>query len=620
MARKDKYIGAVLTLKDQFTSKLKGVKKEQRDFRKDLQSTKKALEDTYKRPYKLDVNYSNIEKAGKSIRNFTKSASSNIRETANTLKVLGRMSVRPVISIRDQATGTISRIRSSLLSVQGIALGVVGTVGGAYAGKSVFDRTIGASASMELNQEQIKAMFRNDPLAHSYMKMLDQFAVDSPILNSKDMYTNSKSFISTFKDTKNLEKSWKLAEKMAAFDPIQGVEGAVFALKELFSGDAVSMVERFEMPRKELNEIKKLKPEKQLNALEKLFTKMGFTDEFITKSAATAVGQWNQINEKIAKGMQLMGVKGLQNIKPELVKFNKWLEGEAAQGIRDFGSDMIGGLTQSAIDGFYKVKKYIDSHFLNNDRFKNLDVKSKVEFVIQDIYQSFKGWYSGGGSDQIKSMGSDVVTTLADAIKMSAKPIADAGLSIGKEIASGIWTGLKEAFDNNPVMGFIFSGVAAMAVPGGPAAKATAFGALVGQTVVNPALENREKAILEEEKKRAEARDKILNSKGTKDKPVFGGEASFISPSDHKIQVRKEIGKNARGTQYWRGGLTMVGEEGPELMQLPSGTKIHSAQESKQMVSHAGNDIQINIYAHNKSLSEILSELVPKLKQVLANM
>lgn len=46
-----------------------------------------------------------------------------------------------------------------------------------------------------------------------------------------------------------------------------------------------------------------------------------------------------------------------------------------------------------------------------------------------------------------------------------------------------------------------------------------------------------------------------------------------------------DTGNNATGTSYWRGGTTWVGEHGPELMTLPSGTKIHSNNDSKKMAS-----------------------------------
>ena len=34
------------------------------------------------------------------------------------------------------------------------------------------------------------------------------------------------------------------------------------------------------------------------------------------------------------------------------------------------------------------------------------------------------------------------------------------------------------------------------------------------------------------------------------------------------------VGRNAGGTDNWRGGQTWVGEEGPELVTLPRGSKI----------------------------------------------
>lgn len=46
-------------------------------------------------------------------------------------------------------------------------------------------------------------------------------------------------------------------------------------------------------------------------------------------------------------------------------------------------------------------------------------------------------------------------------------------------------------------------------------------------------------------------------------------------------------GYNATGNDFWRGGLTWAGEAGPELVQLPAGSRIYSAQESRQL---AGGD------------------------------
>lgn len=42
-------------------------------------------------------------------------------------------------------------------------------------------------------------------------------------------------------------------------------------------------------------------------------------------------------------------------------------------------------------------------------------------------------------------------------------------------------------------------------------------------------------------------------------------------------------GKNAGGTENWRGGLTWVGESGPELVALPQGSSVYSNQDSRNM-------------------------------------
>ncbi|CDP54073.1 hypothetical protein [Devosia sp. DBB001] len=50
------------------------------------------------------------------------------------------------------------------------------------------------------------------------------------------------------------------------------------------------------------------------------------------------------------------------------------------------------------------------------------------------------------------------------------------------------------------------------------------------------------------------------------------------------------FGNNARGTDYWTGGYTWVGEEGPELMKLPGGTQILSNNRSMALASRAANN------------------------------
>ena len=61
---------------------------------------------------------------------------------------------------------------------------------------------------------------------------------------------------------------------------------------------------------------------------------------------------------------------------------------------------------------------------------------------------------------------------------------------------------------------------------------------------------------------------------------------------------------NAGGTENWRGGLTWVGEAGPELVALPQGSSIYSNQES---MNRAGT---VNNYYINVNGIDELNEVV----------
>ncbi|MDO1559828.1 tape measure protein [Brevundimonas sp. 2R-24] len=80
-------------------------------------------------------------------------------------------------------------------------------------------------------------------------------------------------------------------------------------------------------------------------------------------------------------------------------------------------------------------------------------------------------------------------------------------------------------------------------------------------------------------------------------KPV-GGRGGGISISNASGSAPR-IGNNASGTGNWRGGLTMVGEKGPELLNLPSGANItpystiRSAL-SGQPIQGRGGDIHVH--------------------------
>ena len=269
-----------------------------------------------------------------------KSAMKNIgaaqKATNNYRDSMGRL--------RDANGRFASSNRASISSMNGFksathgAIATVGTLtagvlsaAGAY---KMLQATVGAAMKMEQSQVTIDAMFDNKKLSKQYQDMLNSFAIKSPVLDSSEMFSNSKSFISQSKDVKQLEKMWNLTERLLAVDPKQGVEGAVMAMKELMSGDTQSMVERFEMPRKALNDIKNLPLDQQLTALDKLYNKMGMTNKLVTAMGSTSLGYITQIKEALSMKFRAVGFEALKSLKPIIV-------------------DIKNAVSDGALDGFF---------------------------------------------------------------------------------------------------------------------------------------------------------------------------------------------------------------------------------------------------------------------------
>ena len=85
--------------------------------------------------------------------------------------------------------------------------------------------------------------------------------------------------------------------------------------------------------------------------------------------------------------------------------------------------------------------------------------------------------------------------------------------------------------------------------------------------------------------------------------PAFPGWPDISSMVQNAIgSVASYLPGNAVGTSYFAGGLTWVGERGPELVNLPSGARVHNAVDSRRMADGGavgGASITNHIYVQN---------------------
>jgi hypothetical protein len=390
-----------------------------------------------------------IKKAMKASDDTVKKASKSLgsyRDAAGRLRdATGRF-----VAENNKLASSFKGIGASIGGLRSGFLGLASAIGGAYAAKKAFDLTIGAAAHREMNVVTMEAMFNDTSKAGRFFDFIEKRAAES-MFSEADFFSSTRGFVTVSKDIDTLQKMVGIQERLAAYDPIQGLEGASFALRELFSGDGVSMVERFELPRTVINEIKKMDLPDQLTALDRVLNKMGISQELLDKQDATALAQYTQGIDKLRLGLMKAGQQGLEKIKPMLVDFNEMLDGPGFQKFVDFGSDLLGGMMQGVVDGVDRAKRYVETHFINNPAFNNLpDVKSKVLFVIDDLMKTFNDWLASDGSAKINEAAATLTTTLSTALQNSAPKIVTAAIEFGEALGGGIVEGIKKRIDKSP--------------------------------------------------------------------------------------------------------------------------------------------------------------------------
>ena len=185
--------------------------------------------------------------------------------------------------------------------------GVASAYVGAQGAMKAFNSTVGAAAKFEQQELVTRTMFKDDGKAAEYMKLMDNMALKSAVLNSNDMMIGSKAFVGLTKDLGQLEQIWNITEKLQAFSGVD-TQQASFSLKEILQGDYMSIVEAVGMDKKAMQKIAKLDGvDAKITAMSSLLDTMGVTDKTLEEMANSTLGQWSAITEKVGVFSRLIG-------------------------------------------------------------------------------------------------------------------------------------------------------------------------------------------------------------------------------------------------------------------------------------------------------------------------
>lgn len=117
----------------------------------------------------------------------------------------------------------------------------------------------------------------------------------------------------------------KQAEILAASNPAQGLEGAAFALREAMSGDFTSIIERFDLPRQRLNELK-AQGVPALQAIQTAMKEMGLDTDLVSKLGETAAGRWSTFQDTITGIKAKLSEKIFEGLSSQLQVVQNWFD------------------------------------------------------------------------------------------------------------------------------------------------------------------------------------------------------------------------------------------------------------------------------------------------------
>lgn len=262
------------------------------------------------------------------------------------------------VTKRMDETSRASQNVTSSVGKQGRALGglakAVGGVVAAYAtatgAAKLFEATIGQAMQLEASTVAIDAIFNDKSASNAYMDLVKKMSIDSPVLSQNEMLSSSKGLIAMTKNVDELGKAWSIVEKLQVLDPSQGTDGAAFALKEMWSGDSLSMQERFGLNKGELNRIKKLDIPSQIAEINKLLGTMGITDEAVKRMGETSSASWNGVKERFQSFMQTVGSDGNTTLGKFFRRINDYFDSSNAIPLANKMGDVLNSILTKAIE------------------------------------------------------------------------------------------------------------------------------------------------------------------------------------------------------------------------------------------------------------------------------
>ncbi len=640
-------VKGTIALKDNATAVLQGIRKEQSAFRRDVEKTKSVLKATWDKKYQARIEataaHKTLQKLKKNLTPLQKKiatvvavkdlASSKIKSVATKVKNVGKAVATPLIKIKDATAAGISKIHSKLKSLAKktvIPVTVAATVATAALGASV-------SSGMQLEQQQTamshfiqatnKDMTAQEVQAatDSYVKQLRENANATPFETSEIIQAGSRAVAITGGDTASAMDMVKLAEDMAAASGgTATVADAIEALADAKMG---------EMERLKSFGFKVSAEEFEAKGFEGVQADLqDFFGGAASKLATTGSGLWSTIKGKLKSNVADFGLKVVDKLKPVLTDVITMID-NAGPTIEKFAS----GLASNIGKGIKVVSALIPKMSAAMDT-----VKPVLDSIVSGFAPLMPQLTAFGGAvmaavQKVATAAMPVITSIISTVQTvipAVLPVLQTVITnisniiaAAAPIISGLVTGIgtvvsalapvfKTIFDGigekvGSVLSFVGSQMGWIQEIIGTAAPVISSVLSSAWSIISPILDvaiTVFKLLFSVTKTVFNGIVSVVSSVWEKIQPIVEGVANGLSWIKDKVTglfggggggSGGSVGTNAEGTNNWRGGVTWVGEKGPELIDLPRGTRILPNKESVSVASQRPGQAVFQSYQQN---------------------
>ena len=184
---------------------------------------------------------------------------------------------------------------------------------------------INLSAMQKVQETTFQALLNSKAAGSALYDYVSAYAKVSA-LGREDIANAVTAYSSYTKNAAQLERMIKLTERLYAKDPTQGAEGAVFAMRELLSGDTMSIKDRFNMSGFSGETIRNFANtgdiEGMLDYVDQMFNRFGATQEVVDANFDNLTTQTNIFTSNLKTAIAESAAPAMETLAGTMRRLN----------------------------------------------------------------------------------------------------------------------------------------------------------------------------------------------------------------------------------------------------------------------------------------------------------